>query len=390
MSGSRLFSGGGWLFRQMCTAATKLAEAEVEHSGGKLPLYRRLSSLQMTGGTVCQTLNQYIMEGKAIRKQELQRCVRELRKFSHYQHALEVMEWMVFRRINYSYTDFAMHLDLVSLTKGVVEAENYFNDLPPRSKNKYTYGTLLHCYCRNLMADKALAHFEKMDELKYVNNLAFNNLMSMYMRLGTSNLGEVYRVWKSLKSVSPVTNLSYLTMLQSLRRLNDIEGLTQCFKEWESSCASYDLRLVNVVTSAYLSWGMCEEAELLFKNALKRRQGRGPFYKIHEMFILFFLENRKVDLAVCHLETALSKAKDDGWSPSPEVVSAFLKYYEQVNVDGVEKLRNILKTFNFDDNFLLRTCINADKTAHGLHQISLKEGSEISSQGRVDLLEEIN
>lgn len=405
---------------------------------------------------------------------------------------MQIMEWMELRRINYSYVDSAVYLDLISLTKGVVAAENYFNGLPPRAKNKFTYGALMNCYCRDLMADKALALFEKMDELNYLSNLAFNNLMSLYMRLGepenvppliddlkqrkipmaaftyhvwmnsyaslndiegvervyeemrkedkdkinwqtysnlaaiyvkakhfekaeeklkmvekevkpqqrdayhcllslyagTSDLGEVYRVWNSLKSVSPVTNMSYLTMLQTLRRLNDIEGLTKCFKEWESSCTTYDLRLVKSVISAYLSQGMCKEAELVFKNAIKRRQSKGPFYRIREVFILYFLENRKVDLAVCHLEASLSEVKDDGWSPSPEVISAFLKYYEEEKVDGVEKLRNIFKTYNIDDSSLLRTYKNADKPAPGLHQI-LKEGSEIS-QGPEDLQAEVH
>ncbi|WMV10519.1 hypothetical protein MTR67_003904 [Solanum verrucosum] len=118
------------------------------------------------------------------------------------------------------------------------------------------------------MTDKALSFFEKMDQLKFTNkSLAFNNLMSLYMRLGQpekvaplvqemksrkaghnekaevalkkleeemgprnrqayrylislhariSNLGEVYRIWGSLKSSLDLTNSSYLVMLQSL------------------------------------------------------------------------------------------------------------------------------------------------------------------------------
>lgn len=366
------------------------------------------------------------------------------------------MEWMEFRGINYSYADFAIYLDLISLTKGVVAAENYFSGLPPKAKNKRTYGALLNCYCRGLMADKALALFEKMNELNYVTNLAFNNLMSLYMRLGehqkvppliddlkqrkipmsaftyhvwmnsyacsndiegvervyeemkkededkinwqtysnlaaiyvktkhfekaelmlkvvrkmveprqreayhcllslyagTSNLCEVYSVWNALKSVSPVTNTSYLTMFQTLCRLNDIQGLTKCYEEWKYNCTTFDPRLVKTVISAYLSHGLCEKAELVFENAI-RRPSKGPFYKIHEMFILFFLEKRKEDLAVCHLEAAILEVKDDGWNPSPEVVRAFIKYYEEEKVDGVERLRKIFKTCNFDDRVVL-------------------------------------
>lgn len=53
-------------------------------------LYKKLSKLNVTGGTVAETLNQFIMEGITVRKDDLFRCVRDLRKFRRHQHALEV------------------------------------------------------------------------------------------------------------------------------------------------------------------------------------------------------------------------------------------------------------------------------------------------------------
>ncbi|KAK4271530.1 hypothetical protein QN277_020214 [Acacia crassicarpa] len=488
MNCGRLISCGRRLLRQMCTEATKLAEPEAKHSSNEVSLYRKLSSLGLTGRTVSQTLNQCIMEGKVLKKDELQRCIKELRKYRKFKDALEIMEWMEYRGITFSTTDFALYLDLVSLTKGVAAAESYFSGLPPRAKGKYTHGALLNCYCRNLMEDKALALFENMNELNYVtNDLPFNNLMCLYMRLGkpdkvpplidnmkqrkiplttpayiiwmnscaslndieeaerifeemkrenedkinwltysnlaaiyvkakdfekaesalkmlekiaspkerepyhfllslyagTGNRGEVNRVWNYLKTVHPVTNFSYLTMLQSLRRLDDIEGLTKCFEEWKTNCISYDMRVVGTVLRAYLDQDLCEEALSVFEEAIERRQGKGPFLKSQETFILYYLRKRNEDLAVHHLEAALSEAKDyDGWSPSPEVKSAFLKYYEEENIDGVEKLRQIFMDSNFHDRCLVNYT-NADKSALGSHQI-LNEESEVS-QGHEDL-----
>lgn len=383
------------------------------------------------------------------------------------------------RKINFSLDDYAVHLDLVSKRKGLVEAEKYFDDLPPRAKNKYTYGALLNCYCKELMADKALALFDKMNELGYVTSLAFTNLMSLFMRLGqpqkvpqlvhdmkqrkipmtsftyyvwmnscaslndldgveriyeemrrededkidwktysnlaaiyvkagqfgkaelllrkmeqvvkphdreayhcllslyagTGNRGEVDRVWKSLKSVSPVTNRSYLIMLSTLRKLNDMEGLTKCFKEWESRHVSYDLRLTRVAVSAYLSQNMNEEAASVFEEAIRR--SKGPFFKIREMFMMFFLEKGQLDGAVSHLEDALSEVKDDEWRPSQQVVSAFLKYYEEeTGLDGVEELAKILKAHNFDDSWL-KTCIAASESSPETQPI-LKEDSYLN------------
>ena len=99
--------------------------------------------------------------------------------------SMQIMKWMEYRQITFSTTDFALYLDLVSLTDGMAAAESYFNGLPPRAQNRFTYGVLLNCYCRNLMEDKALAFFETMNQLNYVtSDLPFNNLMCLYMRLG--------------------------------------------------------------------------------------------------------------------------------------------------------------------------------------------------------------
>ncbi|KAI4301522.1 hypothetical protein L6164_034792 [Bauhinia variegata] len=453
MNRTRLVPGGGWLVRKLCTAPEKASQ--VKQSGYELRLYRMLSSVETRGETVSQTLNRYIEEGKFIKKYELERCIKELRKYLKFQHALEIMEWMQMRKINFSYVDFAVHLDLISKTKGVVAAENYFNGLPPGARNKLTYGALLNCYCKEAMKDKALAIFEKMKELNYVTTLAFDNLMSLYMRLGqpenvhrlvrdmkqrnlpmnsftyhvwmnsfsslndiagaervyeemkkedeqkiswitysnlaaiyvkaeqfekaesalkmlekeakprqrepyhfllslygkTGNLSELYRVWNSLKSVYPMTNISYLVMLQALSRLKDIEGLTECYKEWKSSCTSYDIRLANTAVGAYLSQDMLEEAELVLEDATRRR--KGYLWKIHEMFMLFFLKHRQLDEALSHLGAIASGAKDYGWCPSSEVLNAFLKYYEdEKDVDGVQELQKILKTYNFDPSLL--------------------------------------
>jgi len=371
---------------------------------------------------------------------------------------------MEMKKIDLTWNNYAVQLDLVSKTKGLVAAEEFFSGLPAPAKNKYTYGALLNCYCKELMKDKALNHFEKMDELGYVTSLSFNNLMSLYMRsgepqkvphlvelmkkrnlplssftyyiwmngcaslgdldgvekiyeemkteedqigwqaysnlaaiyvkvkdfekaemmlkeleklakprqrdayhcllglyAGTGNLEEVHRVWNSLKSVSPVTNLSYLAMLSSLRKLNDIEGLTKCFKEWEASCVSYDVRLAGVCVSAYLGHNMVEEAALVFEGA--SRKSKRPLFRFEEMFMLYFLEKRQLDAAVRHLEAALSEVKGDEWRPSPQVVGAFLKYYEEeTDMDGVDELYKILKAKNFDDSWIT-TCINAAKAS---------------------------
>jgi hypothetical protein len=90
MNYNRLISGGGRLLRRLCTEAT-VAEIPKRKPG----LYQKLAELEKTGGTVSQTLNQYIMEGKAVGKGELEICVEELRKYRRFNHAFEVSKFFI-------------------------------------------------------------------------------------------------------------------------------------------------------------------------------------------------------------------------------------------------------------------------------------------------------
>jgi pentatricopeptide repeat protein len=397
---------------------------------------------------------------------------------------MQILEWMELKKIMYASVDHALRLDLISKTKGISAAEDYFNGLPPIAKDRLTYGTLLNCYCKESMEEKALSLFKLMDELNFVSSdLVFNNLMSLYMRMnqpekvpplveemkqrniplgaftynvwmnsyaslndiegaervlsedenkpnwttysnlaaiyvkaglfekaesalkkleevmkppkreayhflislyaGTNNLDEVNRVWNSLNSVFPPTNnMSYLTMLQALRKLKDIDGLTNCYKDWESSCSSYDVRLANVVISTYLSQDMYKEAALIFDDAIKRC--KGPFFPAREMFMVYFLKTRQVDLALSHLEAAVSEVEDDEWRPALATATAFFEYFEgEKDVDGAEEFCRVLKTFNCltskHYHLLLKTYKAAGKLAPEMRQRLKEDHIEIIS-----------
>ncbi|XVF72389.1 hypothetical protein PTKIN_Ptkin12aG0117700 [Pterospermum kingtungense] len=183
----RLVSSRSWLARKLYTAASEKAMKAVLKVAAPMrnSLYSKLSALGATGGTVLRALNDFIMEGKRIRKDELSCCIKQLRKYHHYQHSLDIIDWIEKRKMQFSLVDHAIRLDLIAKTKGIGAAEDYLSSFPPNAHNLLAYGALLNCYCNNLIKDEALALFNKMDKLKLINNtLPFNNLMCMYVRLG--------------------------------------------------------------------------------------------------------------------------------------------------------------------------------------------------------------
>src|SRR5688572_356247 len=99
--------------------------------------------------------------------------------------ALQILDWMGKGRYGNAATDHALRINIMCKVKAIDEVVEYFDSISPDLKNQYVYGAVLSCYCTKMMTDKALALFEKIDELNYASNdLTFSNLMSLYMKIG--------------------------------------------------------------------------------------------------------------------------------------------------------------------------------------------------------------
>ncbi|XP_019242314.1 PREDICTED: pentatricopeptide repeat-containing protein At1g60770-like, partial [Nicotiana attenuata] len=175
------------------------------------------------------------------------------------------------------------------------------------------------------------------------NVTAYQFLITLYGRVG--NLLEVYRVWRSLRLAFPRTaNISYLNMIQVLVNLNDLPGAEKCFKEWESGCPTYDIRVANVLIGAYTKQGSLEKAEELKERA--RRSGAKPNAKTWEIFGDYYLQIGDIKSAVDCVDKAISTGRGDGgkWLPSSAIVRKFMSHFEQnKDVDGAEHFTEILK-----------------------------------------------
>ncbi|KAK9090364.1 hypothetical protein Sjap_023541 [Stephania japonica] len=247
-----------------------------------------------------------------------------------------------------------------------------------------TYSNLASIYVNAGLFDKAEKALKELEKLNAFKDLsAFQFLITLYSRTG--NLLEVYRVWRSLKLAFPkMANMSFLNMIQALVKLKDLPGAEKHFREWESWCSTYDIRVANVLIGAYAKEGRIEEAEALKEGARKR--GAKPNAKTWEIFLDHHLKNGDMKSALSCVENAVSIGRGDGrkWVPPAEVVQTLMSHFEkEKDVHGAEGFIETLK--KADDTVgvevfesLIRTYAAAEKTSPSMLRRLKMEDVEVS------------
>lgn len=271
------------------------------------------------------------------------------------------------------------NIQLTSYSYGVlIQSYGCLNDLDGvervanevQLQNKTTrdwtiYSCIAAAYIRAGQSEKSKAALKKLEQFldsSYnPDRAAYNHLISLCANSGNSEY--VTRVWDKLKSrFKSCNNLSYLNMLYSLSRLNDVEGMKKCLQEWELSYQMYDVRLPIAVIDTCLKSGMIEEAELLLKDAT-RRAGEQT-WKSHVSLMKYYLGKHQIDSALRHMELAI----DNRWKQFRANRNLFLEYFmKEKDVDGAEKFCHALKKAQALDSRvylgLLQTYAFAEKMA---------------------------
>ncbi|KNA23147.1 hypothetical protein SOVF_027450 [Spinacia oleracea] len=265
----RLIAGESQLLRRLSTATPLVPYENPSESRriiDKQLLRKQIWAVVNTGEKVSAVLYRILHNGEHVKRTDLLSCLKDLRKSGHYHQCLEILDWMNKGKFGNSDTDYALRINIIGKVKEISDVENYFDSIPSEAKNKYTYGALLSCYCTKMMTDKALALFEKMDELKYTSNdLAFSNLMSLYMKTGTPE--KVTSLVEEMKKRNiPLHNHIYYIWIQSHRYLNNLEGVERVMQEVEEqNSVKEDWQIYSNLAAVYIEAGQSEKANVALK-----------------------------------------------------------------------------------------------------------------------------
>ncbi|XP_073108707.1 large ribosomal subunit protein mL101 (rPPR4) isoform X2 [Elaeis guineensis] len=257
-----------------------------------------------------------------------------------------------------------------------------------------TYSNLASIYVDAGMFQKAEGALKELEKRNTDQDLgAYHFLITLYGRTG--NLVEVHRIWRSLKLAhSKMANISYLNMIQVLVNLKDLPGAEARFKEWESKCSTYDIRVANAMIRAYAKEGMLDKAEGVKKHA-KMRGGRLNA-KTWQIFMEYYMS--KGDMKMVHwcADRAIKKGRSHGriWVPPCEVIQAIMAFFEeQKDVAGAEKFIELLQKVEMDlgpeiFEALIRTYAAAGKNSPGMRR-RLKMENVVASQATEKLLDTV-
>ncbi|RWV89687.1 hypothetical protein GW17_00048155 [Ensete ventricosum] len=232
--------------------------------GGRDTLGRRLLSLIYPKRSAVVVLRMWEEEDKPIQKYQLNRVVRELRKYKRYKHALEVCpicEWMTTRsHIKLLPGDYAVHLDLVAKVRGLPSAQKFFEDLPGRMKGPSTCNALLHTYVQYKMTDKAESLMEEMSAQGWLRcSLPYNHMLTLY--ISTGMLNKIPDLLKDLKRNTSPNEITYNLWLSAFAKKNDVIGAEKVLHQMGKDNVTADWVTYSTLANMYIKAACHDKAK---------------------------------------------------------------------------------------------------------------------------------
>ncbi|GER49392.1 pentatricopeptide repeat-containing protein [Striga asiatica] len=227
-------------------------------------IYNEVYMLNYPDSGAAAVLSRIENEGRKIKKRELSKVVKELRKLKRFKHALEIYEWMnnMPERFTPTSGDAAIQLDLIAKLHGISSAEQYFKTIPDASIDNRIYGSLLNAFVRSKMREKAESLMDEMRNRNYTNTiLPFNVMMTLYLKLKDHEKVELLISEVKEKGISPDI-CTYNIWLSSCGSQGSLDKMEQVFQQMElDNSIDPNWTTFSTMATIYIKSGLLEKAE---------------------------------------------------------------------------------------------------------------------------------
>ncbi|KAK6132708.1 hypothetical protein DH2020_033513 [Rehmannia glutinosa] len=206
-----------------------------------------------------------------------------------------------------------------------------------------TYSIVAYHLMKANQKEKALTYMKKLEDNLDKDAVGYNHLISLYAHLG--NKDAMMRLWVLQKRVcKKQTNRDYITMLGSLVKLGELETAETVLEEWDSSCHTYDFRVLNILLIGYCQKGLNEKAEIMLRNIVKK--GKKPTPNSWAIIAAGYLDNSNFEKAFeCMKEALAAKECNVKWTPKPCLIAKLLNWIgDKGEIEEVEAFVWSLRT----------------------------------------------
>lgn len=268
---------------------------------------------------------------------------------------------------NFSYRICINAYGVRSDLQGVEEVLKDMESQPHITMDWNTYAVTANFYIKAGLTDKAISVLKNSEEkLEKKDGIGYNFLISLYASLGNKTV--VLRLWGMEKvACKRYINRDFITILEALVRLGELEEAEKILKEWESSGNLYDFRVPKIVITGYSGKGLYEKAEAMLEDLMDKGNATSP--NSWAMVAAGHMENGKPKKALECMKAALSlHAGNKGLKPNLKVILSILNWLaDEGSIEDVE-----------DFVASLRTAIPVNRQMyHALIKSSLRCGREV-------------
>ncbi|CAK8542317.1 unnamed protein product [Lathyrus sativus] len=232
-----------------------------------------------------------------------------------------------------------------------------------------TYSVVANFYIKAGLSGEAIDALSKCEaRLEDKDGEGYNHLISLYARLGKKN--EVLRLWEMEKNACKrCINRDFITMLESLVKLEEFDEAEKILKEWESFGNCYNLGVPNVVIVGYSKKDFLERAEAILEDL--RNKGKAINPNTWTLVASRYLHKGEIEKAFGCLKIVVSLyLENKKWKPNPRVIATLHSWIgDNACVEDAEALVSLLENVQKNIHMyhaLIKAYVRADKEVDGV------------------------